>query len=145
MARYWIAVASKEHVLRGVEQGICQVCHGKGAPLKRMRPGDFIIYYSPVEFFGQKQPCRQFSAIGKIIDREPYQFKMSDDFIPWRRDVHFYSAKPVAIEPLIDKLSFIINKRQWGFPFRRGCFAINAQDFALIAKQMGVNIDEEID
>jgi hypothetical protein len=29
MLKYWIGVASKEHVLRGVDEGFAQVCHGK--------------------------------------------------------------------------------------------------------------------
>ncbi|GMU19530.1 MAG: hypothetical protein AMXMBFR12_07220 [Candidatus Babeliales bacterium] len=143
MARYWIAVASKEHVIQGVEQGICQVCHGKVGPLRAMSPGDWIIYYSPVELFGSKIPCRQFTAIGQIAGDAPYQFRMSDDFIPWRRDVIFYQSKSVAIEPLLDTLSFIQDRRHWGFIFRRGCFKINAQDFARIAKEMGVMLNEK--
>lgn len=143
MARYWIAVASKEHVLQGVAQRICQVCHGKGGPLRRMSPGDWIIYYSPVVLFGSKIPCRQFTAIGQIKEGMPYQFRMSEDFIPWRRDVTFYPSKPVAIEPLLDTLSFIIDRRHWGFIFRRGCFEINRHDFARIAHEMGVTLDEK--
>ncbi len=143
MTRYWIAVASKEHVNRGIEQGICQVCHGKGGPLKRMNPGDWIIYYSPVEHFGGTTICRQFTAIGQIKDKPPYQFRMSEDFIPWRRDVTFYQSKPVAIQPLLDKLSFITDRKRWGFIFRRGFFEINKQDFTRIAYEMGVQIDEE--
>lgn len=138
MTKYWIGVASREHVQRGVKEGIAQVCHGKGAPLKRMKPGDWIIYYSPVELFGQKEPCRKFTAIGKIKENDPYQFCMSEDFVPWRRDVDFCKAQEVAIEPLIDQLDFIPNKSRWGFPFRRGCFEISQKDFRLIAQKMGV-------
>ena len=36
--RYWIAVASADHVARGVAGGFMQVCHGKRAPLARIRP-----------------------------------------------------------------------------------------------------------
>jgi hypothetical protein len=32
--RYWIGVVSKEHVMRGVQRGFAQVCHGKEGPLK---------------------------------------------------------------------------------------------------------------
>ena len=49
MTRYWIGVASREHVLRGIAEGIAQVCHGKQGPLARMQPDDWIIYYSPTE------------------------------------------------------------------------------------------------
>lgn len=138
MPKYWIGVASREHVLRGVSGGFCQVCHGKGAPLKQMQPEDWLIYYSPTEKFGQSISCRKFTAIGKICAGEPYLFRMSEEFIPWRRNVMFYAAQEIAIEPLIDTLSFISDKRRWGFPFRRGCFSISFSDFSLIANQMGI-------
>lgn len=138
MTKYWIAVASKEHVLRGKKEGIAQVCHGKQNPLKKMNPGDWVIYYSPTEIFGKKEPCRKFTAIGQIKDKEPYQFKMSDDFIPWRRDIKFLKSTDVEIEPLIHDLSFIKNKKQWGFVFRYGLFAIPFDDFTLIASRMGI-------
>ena len=34
--RFWIGVASKEHVKLGVAGGFSQLCHGKAQPLKRM-------------------------------------------------------------------------------------------------------------
>jgi len=140
MPRYWIAVASREHVMLGVKAGIAQVCHGKPGPLKLMKPGDWIVYYSPVEIFGQKTPCRRFTALGKVDKKEPYQYAMSKDFIPWRRDVTFLTTQELAIEPLIEKLTFIKNKQRWGFPFRRGVFSVPRQDFELIAQGMGVDV-----
>ena len=56
--RYWIGVASKEHVKKGVAEGFCELCHGKAQPLKRMNVGDWIIYYSPKEIFQKKTPCQ---------------------------------------------------------------------------------------
>jgi len=140
--KYWIAVASREHVLRGKSGEFAQVCHGKQNPLKRLNPGDWIVYYSPTQTFGQKDVCRKFTVIGQIKSTEPYQCKMSDDFIPWRRDVNFLQAQEVEIEPLINDLSFINNKKQWGFIFRYGLFSILYDDFKLIASNMGVDIDE---
>ena len=138
MPKYWIGVASREHVQTGVRKGIAQVCHGKGGPLKRMLPGDWIIYYSPVEKFREKIPCQKFTAIGKIKDNDPYQFCMSENFVPWRRDVNFFKSKDVDINPLIDQLDFIQNKSRWGFPFRWGCLEISEKDFILISNKMGL-------
>ena len=42
MSRHWIGIASADHVRRGAGEGFMQVCHGKGGPLKRTAPGDFI-------------------------------------------------------------------------------------------------------
>ena len=38
--KYWIIVASKDHLQRGLNGGFIQANHGKAAPLKRMQPGD---------------------------------------------------------------------------------------------------------
>lgn len=140
MPSYWVAVASHEHVRRGLTGGFIQVCHGKPGPLRLMKGGDIIVYYSPTEHFREKSPCRKFTALGTIKKNEPYPFKMSDNFIPWRRDVSFLTAQEVPIEPLIENLSFIRDKKRWGFPFRRGCFSIPERDFRLIASAMGAEI-----
>lgn len=137
MARYWIGVASREHVMRGVAGGFAQVCHGKQSPLSRMRADDWIMYYSPTEQFGGNTACRRFTALGRIRADEPYQVTMTPDFTPWRVNVRFVAVTEVAIEPLLDKLSFIKDKRRWGFPFRRGLFEITQQDFDLISSSMG--------
>lgn len=138
MEQYWIGVASKEHVQRGIKGGFCQICHGKRGPLNHMKEGDWIIYYSPVLKFSGKEPCQSFTAIGKIKHGDPYTFPMSEDFIPWRRDVSFLKSKEAPIHPLLDHLSFIKNKDKWGFPFRRGCFEIPQSDFLIISQAMGI-------
>lgn len=138
MTKYWIGVASHEHVQRGVKGGFAQVCHGKIGTLKYMSEGDWLIYYSPTYSFRGKDVCRSFTAIGTIDNGEPYTFKMSEDFIPWRRNVTFLKSKEVLIELLLEDLSFIKDKKKWGFPFRRGSFEIPNKDFELIAKKMEV-------
>ncbi len=136
MARYWIAVASRNHVHLGIAGGFAQVCHGKCGPLKRMAEGDWIIYYSPVEEFGGKKICRRFTAIGKVASGDPYEYAMSPDFVPWRRDVVFIPSHDVEIEPLLDQLSFISNKQRWGLPFRAGFFEVPESDFHIISQSM---------
>ena len=138
MPRYWIGVASKEHVQKGVMGSFAQVCHGKTGPLNQMKERDWIVYYSPTLRFGHKEPCQSFTAIGKIQDRDPYLFAMSEDFVTWRRDVSFMQAKEVPIKTLLNELSFIKDKQKWGFPFKRGCFEISYKDFQIIAEAMGI-------
>lgn len=141
MTKYWIAVASKEHVQRGVTGGFAQVCHGKKAPLTQIEPHDWIVYYSPVNQFGGKEICRCFTAIGQIVSSEPYLFEMSENFHPWRVDVRFFQSKEAPIGPLIDRLSFILDKKYYGFPFRKGFFSVSCSDFKRIAAEMGIDID----
>ena len=135
--RYFIGVASREHVLRGVDGGFCQLCHGKAAPLKRMRPGDWIAYYSGKESLGGDAPCQRFTALGRVREGEPYPFDMGDGFVPFRRDVDFLpAAREVDIRPLVPGLAFIPDKARWGYPFRRGYLEVGREDFALIARAM---------
>jgi predicted RNA-binding protein len=134
--KFWIGVAAKEHVDKGVQGGFCQLCHGKAQPLRCMAVGDWMIYYSAQEKMGEKEPCQQFTAIGQVVGEDVYTFEMAPNFIPFRRDIQFLACKPVSIRPLIPQLSFIPDKQRWGYPFRYGHLRINQTDFDLIASQM---------
>jgi predicted RNA-binding protein len=134
--RYWIGVASREHVKTGVAGGFSQLCHGKAQPLKRMAVGDGLIYYSAKEKFGENRLCQQFTAIGEVIGSEVYQFEMFPGFVPYRQDIRFFEAGDVAIRPLIERLSFIKDKMHWGYAFRYGHLEIPRADFELIAAEM---------
>lgn len=134
--KFWIGVASQEHVKIGEAGGFCQLCHGKSAPLKRMKKGDFIIYYSSKRQMTDKIPYQKFTAIGEIIDDIVYQVEMFEGFFPYRKNVHFVDSHESPIVPLIQDLSFIQNKKQWGYPFRYGHLEISKEDFFLIANNM---------
>ncbi|EEG10339.1 EVE domain-containing protein [Pseudogulbenkiania ferrooxidans] len=142
MRRCWIAVASAEHVRRGRAEGFMQVCHGKAAPLRRLGPGDWVVYYSPTERFGGSTPLRAFTAIGTVRDGEPYQVDMGDGFLPFRRDVRWLAAQEAPIMPLLDRLAFSAGKRNWGYPFRFGLVELAEPDLRLIAAAMGAVLPE---
>jgi hypothetical protein len=134
--KFWIIVASKDHVKNGIAAGVAQACHGKSSPLKRMKKGDFVIYYSGKQILGKPDKCQEFTALGKVIDDETYQFQVSEDFCLSRRNIEFLQCNNISILPLIDYLDFIQNKKSWGYPFRFGFFEINNHDFDLISSQM---------
>ncbi|WP_395066144.1 EVE domain-containing protein [Flavobacterium sp.] len=134
--KYWVIVASKDHVKNGIADGIAQACHGKSSPLKRMKKGDFILYYSGKQTMGKPDKCQEFTALGKVIDDETYQVQVSADFCPSRRNIEFSECIDASILPLIDNLDFIQNKKSWGYPFRFGFFEINKNDFDLISTKM---------
>ena len=135
--RYWISTVSREHVLVGMEGGVCQVCHGKKGPLARMKKDDWIIYYSPKFSMSGTEQCQKFTAIGKIADDTIYQFKMSEGFIPFRRNVTYLkNVQEQPIRSLLDDLSFTSGKKRWGSSFRLGLFEIPQSDFQLIHEKM---------
>lgn len=134
--KFWIGVASKDHVANGVKLGICQFCHGKSVPAKRLGKGDFVIYYSPKNSMNGSESYQQFTAIGIVQDDIPYQVDMGDGFKPFRRNVQYLDAQHVPIRPLVNSLPFIKNKSSWGYIFRYGLLEIDQVSFEIIATQM---------
>lgn len=109
--RYWLAVASADHARRGKALGIMQVCHGKGGPLRRIRPGDGVVYYSPNVSFAGKDRMQAFTAIGLAEGDRTYQVDMGQGFRPFRRDVTYLEAQEASILPLLDRLELTRGKR----------------------------------
>ncbi|RWM08844.1 MAG: EVE domain-containing protein [Mesorhizobium sp.] len=137
MSAYWIAVASAEHVRIGRKGGFMQVNHGKAAPLRRIKPGDGIVYYSPSTVLGEKDGLQSFTALGTVREGEVYQGIMGGGFTPARRDVDWSDASQAPIKPLLDRLDFTAGKPSWGYQLRFGLFEVSEHDFRLIGEAMG--------
>lgn len=141
---YWIGVVSRSHVQRGLAGGFAQMNHGKQAPLKRMKAGDGLIYYSPRETYPDGALLQAFTAIGFVRSGDVYLYDMtlegSPGFVPWRIDVDYLPAQAASIKPLIKDLNFISNKTHWGAAFRFGQVKIDEADFLRIALAMGCDL-----
>jgi hypothetical protein len=131
---------SRDHVLAGVEGGFTQAGHGKASGLKRLSAGDSLVFYSPKTSLRGGTPLQAFTAIGRVADDELYQVAMSPNFRPWRRNVEFFPCVQAPIAPLIGELSFIKDKRRWGYAFRFGLFEIPCTDFDLIKAAMKADL-----
>lgn len=167
ITKNWIAVASATHARRGRDGGFMQVCHGKLAPIRRVRPGDRVAYYAPTVTMGGKDTCQCFVSIGLVLAGEPYPFRdagppqgakaplgvsaahavasvgapshMGGGFVPNRRDVGYAPAREASILPLLDDFEFVENRQRWGYKFRFGLFDISDHDMRLIAQAMGAD------
>ena len=138
MTRYWVGVASRDHVLAAVRGGFCQLNHGKEAPMRRLAPGDRILYYSPRAEMRAGEPLQAFTAVGEVLPGEPYQVTQSERFRPFRRDVRYFDAREAPIRPLLPDLAFAQGKASWGQVVRRGTFLIERADYRRIADAMHV-------
>ena len=138
--RYWVVTASADHARVGQELGMVQACHGKSAPLRRIKPGDRVAYYSPTVTFNRNGPrgevCQAFTAVGTVAEGTAYQVEMAPDFHPYRRDVIWQAKGRAPIQPLLDRLSFTQNRRSWGYAFRFGLFPATEADLDLIAANL---------
>ena len=136
--KYWVNTVSRSHVMLGVAGGFTQANHGKQTGLKRMSKGDWIVFYAPRTDYPDGEALRRFVAMGEVTDDAPYPGQMASLAEAWRRKVRFVTCEEAPIEPLLEGLEFITDKKRWGFPFRRGLFEIGEGDFKLISAAMGV-------
>lgn len=135
--KFWVVTVSADHAARGRDSGIIQACHGKSAPLKRMKPGDGVVIYSPRDAYVNGKSIMAFTAIGRINAQEPYVFDMGGGFAPWRRGVDWQpNAQSAPIRPLLDRLELTRGLKSWGMVFRYGLSPLTRPDFAIIARQM---------
>ena len=137
----WIGVASADHVRAGVEGGFAMFSHGRHEAVKRVKPGDGVTYYSPREGMKEGAEVRTFTAIGRVLDGEPRERVMQEQQTGWYRPMHWLSARPADIYPLLDRLSFVRDRSHWGMYFRKSLFSIPESDFALIAEAMGADLN----
>ncbi|MEK8130718.1 EVE domain-containing protein [Paenibacillus filicis] len=135
-SRFWIGVVSASHVKRGELGGFAQLCHGKSASLRKMRAGDWLIYYSPRMDMTKGEPIQAFTAIGEVADDQVYAYQMSPSFVPFRRNISYMSCRQVKIRDVLEQLTFTRMNRNWGYSFRYGHFEINRDDFMTIASAM---------
>ncbi len=136
MTSYFLICASRDHFLEGVKAGIAQAGHGKKDYMSRLSKGDWIVFYSSKDKFENGKPLQRFTAIGQVIDDEPYQPFTEENFKPYRRNVEFKKVKEADIRPLLEHLSFIKNKKKWGFYLISGFRKISKEDFEVIEHAM---------
>jgi hypothetical protein len=134
--RYWLGVVSLQHVERGVAGGFAQLCHGRASPLRRMRAGDWLIYYSPrIEMDRESARVQAFTALGRLVDDRVYEHDLGGGWVPHRRDVAYERVRPVALDELRGQLH-LLTRSGWAMMLRRGHLELDAHDFARIAAAM---------
>lgn len=136
MTKYFLICASRDHVLKGVKGGFAQAGHGRKDLMGKPAKDDWIIYYSSKDKFENGERLQKFTAIGKVIDEEPYQPTADGNFKPYRRNVKFTKNKEAEIRPLLEQLTFIKNKKKWGFYLISGFREISKEDFNVIKNSM---------
>jgi len=138
--RYWIIVASRDRVEEAKSMGCCIVNRGKEAPLHKMSPGDWIVYYSPQVRNHTLELAREFTAIALVQSAQIEVIDVSPDFRPYCRKVQYAFSIAVPISRLLPRLSFLPDKQRWSERFRSGFLEVTYQDFNIIAEAMGVRV-----
>ncbi|MCC7476984.1 EVE domain-containing protein [bacterium] len=139
-ARCWLLVAPLEQVRALQRAGICQAGNGGAELLRSMRGGDWLVYYSGYEGAQSRQPCRLFSAAGRVGDGEAGRWQLPDGRLVERRRVEYFEPAQMAdILPLLPQLSLTAaTSRRWGAVLSSPVMEISASDMALIVQAMGL-------
>lgn len=132
---HWVVTASADHAARGMAEGIVQANHGKDAALRRMRPGDGVVVYSPRTTFPDGPPLQAFTLIGRIAEAAPFPHDVAGHLM-WRRPVLWQEANLALIRPLLQELEITRGLASWGMAFRYGVAKLSDADFARIARAM---------
>jgi hypothetical protein len=120
--------------------GSCKSRNGKSAPLRRIEPGDRVVFYSPTDAFCGNDKLQSFTAIGVVKEGAPYQVDRGDGFSPFRRDVTWQTAAETPIRTLRKQLEFTKGNRNWGYQLRSGLAEISELDMLRIARAMGASL-----
>ena len=136
MAKYFLICASRDHVLKGVKGGFAQAGHGRKEFINQLSKDDWVVFYSSKDTFENGKPLQKFTAIGQVVDEEPYQPGDGAGFTPYRRNVKFMQVDETEIRPLLESLTFIRNKKKWGFYLISGFREISEDDFNVIKNAM---------
>ena len=132
---YWVVTASADHAARGKLEGIVQAGHGKAAPLRRMKPGDGVVIYSPRATYPDGPTLQAFTLIGRVAGGEPYQHDLNGHLM-WRRGMIWQDGRIALVRPLLEELEVTRGLKSWGMAFRYGLTKVTKPDFARIAREM---------
>ncbi|TFD46526.1 EVE domain-containing protein [Cryobacterium frigoriphilum] len=135
--RFWLGVAQRDRVLRGVQMGMAQATEGARTVLESMNESDGLVYYSPRDTW-EGEALREFTAIGRIAPGPAFQTGDSySAYNPWRRRTDYDTdAVAASIRPLLSVLDLSRGNPDWGYQLRRGLIEISRHDFELIRQQM---------
>lgn len=86
--------------------------------------------------YDERESAPSLHRYWQVADEQVYEYRMSDTFVPFRRNVHYSQCREVKIADLLDQLSFTRGKRNWGYAFRYGHFQIEREDFLTISRAM---------
>ena len=106
--------------------------------LTPFRDGDKVTFYVSRETFRSQKPVHKLMGLATVRGRWYTSDKRIWDngVFPCRININLLSESSCEIAPLVPKLTFIKNKRNWGITFMGGIVKVPETDFALIAENL---------
>ena len=137
MARYFLGLAERLHARMCMEAGVVVLGIKGPAGVKKLSPGDGVVYYSP-KTEPDGETLQAFTAIGEVVGEDIYERSFGGDTLIWVRNMEWQpDVHEAPIRPLLEDLSWIKKPQNWGFYMRGSSREITAEDFTLISRAMG--------
>jgi len=140
MSTNWIAVAWDEHLRLGRSNGFMQVSHGKSAPLRRVEPGDRVVFYSPTDAFRGKDKLQSFTAIGVVKEGRSISSRHGRRILPVPSGCHLANGRGDTDPDACRAAGVHEGNRNWGYQLRSGLAEISELDMLRIVRAMGASL-----
>jgi predicted RNA-binding protein len=141
MNKFWVFPITQNNLLICLDKGILGARGNNASRLRNMEVGDIIIFYVSRINIKSYSPVREFFSTAKCMGK-PFESGVSiwpgysGDAFPFRIPIEVIDRKRCKIVDIINQLSFIKNKGNWGSAFLGGARLISEEDFFIIKKTM---------
>ena len=135
---YWVICITEDNLQIALQEQILGFKQSKCTRVRSFSPGDAVTFYVSRVALTSYRPVQKFVGQAEVKNK-PYkstEIIWKGDLFPIRIELKSISNASCEIKPLIDKLSFIKNKKHWGGVFMGGILRIPASDFDLIQETM---------
>jgi len=136
MAQRWIVTVSEDNLQETLKHNLIGLPERRRNLLKRVRPGDTVVFYIGKKRAGYGGPTASVSQFGPIAEVTGEEF-FSDvpiwgsrgrDVFPSRLPISLVSEGRVNAADVIPHLSFI-QKSRWGLYFLTGIRELSEEDY----------------
>jgi hypothetical protein len=135
--KFWLIVASKDHIEKGVSGGFAQACHGKMKPISKPQKGDGVLFYATREKYNENtNRIKRITAVGFFEDEKVDVHEIEDKLF-YKRKVNFeIPIREINLKDYLKDIGFIENKEKWGMYLRSSMREIPKKDFDFLHSKM---------
>lgn len=144
MTQRWIVTISQDNLQETLKHNQIGLPERRRDLLKRVRPGDTVVFYIGRKregYSGPRSSISQFGPVVKVTSEEffsdvPIWRSRSGKLFPSRLSISLLSEGRVNAADVIPHLSFVRNKDRWGLYLLTGIRAISEEDYKTLLTAM---------
>jgi len=141
---YWVfPITADNHLICLKHKVVGAKSNNNNKRINQVKKGDIILFYITREHLTKKgHPVHQFSSVVQCMGPSCQAINESINIFgstyPQHLPIKIINQKKCDIKPLINKLSFMKNKENWGSAFMSGMRLIPENDYNIIISALNV-------